>query len=154
MMEQKLKGDQQFLEVNPRTVGKVILLTGTNNVDSIYYGSRNVCVSKNYISNLLIFLKTRFSSSSISIVNILPRAVLGRNHIIIDINTHIKKLCEDQKMVYIDTESEHGLFSTPCGARRANLFRERREGILDNVHLNRYGVVRLARHMKYIAHSI
>ena len=57
-------------------------------------------------------------------------------------------------MVYIDTESEHRLFTTPGGFRRADLFGKHREGILDNVHLNRYGVVRLARHMKYIAHSI
>ena len=54
-------------------------------------------------------------------------------------------------MPYLDmasTELDRSLFSFRNGYRRVNYFHNGE----DNVHLNNLGVIRLAKHLKYVAH--
>ena len=49
----------------------------------------------------------------------------------------------------VSTELDRCLFSFKDGYRKANYFVNKGE---DNVHLNGLGIVRLAKHLKFVAH--
>ena len=51
-MQRRLKEDNTFLEINPNTVRKVIIMVGTNNVEKVYYGA----VSIGFVTKILLFL--------------------------------------------------------------------------------------------------
>ena len=148
-MEQKLKKDVAFNSIDPKSVSKIFLLTGSNNVDDIYFGKRRLREAKEDIHKLLQYMKIRFVNSAVNIINILPRATIGRNHIIRELNLHIRELCKTNNFMFVDTESDHQLFTTVKGDRKREFFAVRGG---DNVHLSKTGVVRLANHLKYLSH--
>ena len=153
LMQKKLESDSKFRAVGHSNVGKIFILTGSNNIDSIYYGSRNLTDAIQDISTLLDYIKNSFPNSSVQVINILPRDVKGRNDIINEINLRIKQLCDiDESMNFIDTETEHHLFSNIVfrqKVRKTDFFNFGD----DNVHLNNHGIIRLGRHLKYLAHK-
>ena len=50
----------------------------------------------------------------------------------------------------VRTEYHRSLFSSKSGHRKGDFFSQNGS---DNVHLNRLGVIRLAKYMKYFAHQ-
>ena len=50
----------------------------------------------------------------------------------------------------ISTEANRNLFSSKNGHRKSNYFLNKGE---DNVHFNKLGIVRIAKHLKYCAHN-
>lgn len=152
LMHKKLRDDDRFISLDPTSVKRVFVLTGTNNIESIYYGSRKLADAKRDISDLLQFLKKHFPLASVNVINILPRTAKAKNDIIGELNSHIKKMCEkDHSMSYVDTETENNLFRDKFGVRRENFFVQS-ERFPDNVHMNTPGIVRLGRHLKHLAH--
>ena len=152
LMHKKLRDDYRFISLDPTSVKRVFVLTGTNNIESIYYGSRKLADAKRDISDLLQFLKKHFPLASVNVINILPRTAKAKNDIIGELNSHIKKMCEkDHSMSYVDTETENNLFRDKFGVRRENFFVQS-EKFPDNVHMNTPGIVRLGRHLKHLAH--
>lgn len=148
----RLKADQRFQSLMRTSITKIFLLTGSNNIDSIYYGSKSLQPAYNDISDLVTYLQQRFPQTEINILNILPRQTKGRNDVIAAINSHIKSLCErsaSQQLKYIDTISNN-IFSYRNGMQKSQFFSPMG---YDNVHLNKSGISRLAKHLKYIAHN-
>lgn len=154
LMQKKLESDSKFRAVDQSNVERIFLFAGSNNIDSIYYGSRKLNDAIQDISTLLSYIKNTFPHSSVHVINILPRVVKGRNDVINEINLHIKKHCDDdERMYYIDTETEHHLFSKlefRQNVRKIDYFNSG----YDNVHLNNHGIIRLGRHLKYLAHKL
>ena len=156
-MHKSLIGDPRFQSICPTTVDKVFLMTGTNNVEKVYFGKNGRHALHNAqhdIDSLLYYIKTHFYSAKLFVVNILPREAKGKNDIIRNINLFIEKLCnQDQHMTFIDTEDGVHLFKDGFGRRRQNFFVAPTRAITDNVHMNMQGVVRLGKHLKFIAHT-
>lgn len=148
-MLDRLCADPEFRMLNKQSVNKVFLLTGSNNVDAMYFGDKGWQYGFDGISKLIEYLKYHFSSANINVINILPRNTKGRNDIINELNLHIKSLCDKFSLNYIDTVSIN-LFSYSHGNRKGEFFSKKGR---DNVHLNKLGIIRLARHLKYIAHG-
>ena len=164
----KLKTDQTFININPRNVGKVFLFCGANNTDKILnipfaqnsnFVESNLFTSseeateihKSEITELISFIHTWAESTPINFINILPRVSSVRNQVINHLNNHIKHLsniCPYLSMV--STELDRNLFAFKSGFRKDDFFSSNG---LDNVHLNSQGIVRLARHLKYVAHK-
>ena len=146
--------ESDFTSINQLNVQRVFILTGTNNVDKIYEGSRKLDDAKRDIAKLLKFLTDHFTVATVSVVNILPRVVKGRKDVIEALNNYIEHICSvNCQLNYIDTETEIKLFTT-AEARRVPAYfalNDRRNDF-DNVHLSRSGVSRLARHLKYLSH--
>ena len=86
----------------------------------------------------------------INVLNILPRVVKGRNDIITDLNKHIESFCRSNDLVnFMNTES---LFCSRYGKRKNQYFVPASRKIADTCHLNRDGVERLGKYLKYWTH--
>jgi hypothetical protein len=64
------------------------------------------------------------------------------------LNNTIKEICRRHGLSFIDTEHDVTLFSVK-GFRKSSYFRCG----FDDVHLNRAGILRLAKHLKFLAHN-
>ena len=150
-MFNNLCADPKYKQLDISTVQKVYVLTGSNNADNIYFGKQSLQQGYHGITSLINHWKDHFAYAKINIINILPRKTKGINHVIKELNAHIRSLClgSPGQLKYVDTESEHHLFSDLNGVRKNIYFSL---GIY-NVHLNRaQGVPRFAKHLKYLAH--
>ena len=164
----RIQGDDQFKSINPCNVKKIFLLCGTNNVDRILEIPRQYqqdvidnqykinCYqlnnATNDISQLTKFLHDWATSAKIEmIIYILPRESYGRNKVINELNKYIYNLGENYSHInYISTEWDRDIFTTREGYRKNKYFSVKGS---DNVHLNELGFVRLANHLKYLAHK-
>ena len=93
-------------------------------------------------------------TSVVNVINILPRITKGKNDIIHELNRQIQNICNearDRRLYYVDTESDHKLFTDNECVRREEFFVQD-DRYTDNVHLNGTGIIRLGRHLKYLAH--
>ena len=154
-MLNRLSNDPKFSSLEKRSISKIFLLTGTNNVDSIYYGDSNISFDSTVadISNLVSFLQSTFAASKIHIINILPRRTKGRMDIVNLLNDQIKLLCEDSSnLYYLDTFSNN-MFVHREGTQRKEFFKQGGRFGSDDCHLNAQGVVRLGKHLKFVAHQ-
>lgn len=154
-MLENIKSDPKFTSIQKDSISKVFILTGSNNIDNIYLKKNNASVNKSVadIKRLLEFLKSSLPSATINIINILPRKSVDRCHIISHLNSNIEVFCKTQARInYIDTYSNY-MFSNSDGSRRNNFFMPGGYYGNDNVHLNAIGVVRLGKHLKFLAHQ-
>ena len=143
----KLKNDHHLRSLS--NASKLFLLTGSNNIDPIYYGTASLQVAKHDILLLIRYLKHHFPHTKIYVLNILPREIKGRNDIVSTINTFIQSVCDQSaQLQYVDTFNNN-LFTTHYGIRKSHFFKPGP----DNVHLNIDGIIRLAKHLKFIAHQ-
>ena len=168
-VKSKLICDPDFLQIDPGKVSKIFLLCGTNSVDrilnipfsmnadlitnnGIYLPSEsNLKSAKSEITQLVTFLHDRCPSASIGFVNILPRESAVRNHVINSLNDHVHNMVSSHLYLkMVSTESNRNLFTFRDGLRKVNYFDTKGE---DNVHLNNNGIIRLAKHLKYISHN-
>ncbi|KAL5264234.1 hypothetical protein ACHWQZ_G005353 [Mnemiopsis leidyi] len=147
VMLNKLKKDLSGTDISPSVI---YVMCGTNNVDSVYYGSQSLSEAVGDITKVIRYLKTVFPSSMVNFVNILPRYKLGRNDVVREINLNVKKFCLEQMINVMETEH---LFNFKNGLRRNEFFAPPSAHISDNCHLNRSGVTKLGRHLKYWAHK-
>ena len=162
----KLQHDPKFNDIDASDIKQVFLLCGTNNVDNILHVQRtnhsNINVDlANYdeytfektvldIQNLVNFLHNRNIKARINILNILPRASINRNRVINQLNQYLMNLCNQfERLTFINTEFKMNLFSSHDGFRKMTYFKQIGS---DNVHLNRLGIVRLGKHLKYLSH--
>ena len=107
--------------------------------------------AKSAITDLTKYLHNWSVSAKINIVNVLPRESVSRNMVINSLNAHIHKLSLDFNYInMVGTEKDRSLFTFGNGLRKNNYFDIRGS---DNVHLNNAGLVRLAKHLKYLAHN-
>ena len=151
--------------VDRSRVTKIIVLCGSNNIDGILHSpkhQRNFMISPSSvdraeydncqedIKNLVVLLHNWAPMANIKFLNILPRESWGRNDLISKINWFISKLAENHPYVdFISTESDRKLFTDGNGYRKSIFFSSKGT---DNIHLNTLGVIRLAKHLKHIAH--
>ena len=75
-MYHRLIEDINFTEIDPEGVSKIYLMTGTNNVDPIYFGRDSLKDSMDSISKLLSYLQELFPKTTINVINILPRKTI------------------------------------------------------------------------------
>ena len=102
------------------------------------------------VTDLINFLHTWSSHSTIYNINILPRTTRVRNEVINHMNNFLSDLSNRLPYVtYIDTVFCRSLFSTYQGFKLNEYFKLGS----DNVHLNQSGVVKLGRHLKFVAHN-
>ena len=162
----KLQHDPDFNDIDASSIKQVFLLCGTNDVDNILHVQRsnhsNINIdSDNYdehkflktihdMHNLVNFLHNRNFKARINILNILPRASISRNRVINNLNQYLMNLCNQlERSTFINTEFRINLFSSHDGFRKMPYFKQIGS---DNVHLNKEGVVRLGKHLKYLSH--
>ena len=145
---------------------QIYILCGTNNVDRILrvpkhrYRDRDIELNidrhelqKSYeeIWKLASFLHSWAKSATVNFINILPRESIARNTVINYLNSYIHYLTTKcDFMNFINTELDRSLFSTSDGFRKHRFFSVNGT---DNVHLTIEGIVRLGKHLKYVAHS-
>ena len=166
-INERFQSDVRKDTLNTNNVKSIVLMCGTNDVDSILNSPRNMRTkllcpdsfsgdaraldfTNNCIEKLVLFLHKWAPGADIKIVNLLPRESFSRNKVITDINECISNL--QRKYTYVkllSTETNRFLFSDKKGFRKSSFFSSYGE---DNVHLNDYGIVKLARHLKYHAH--
>ena len=163
----RMQRDAKMENVDRKKIKQVFLLCGTNDVDNILGVKRldhdniNITVNRysqdklksslNDIEKLILHLHNKFESANLKIINILPRASKIRNGVINDINSFLKNLCYSRSYTtYINTEYNFNLFSDPSGHRKSDFFKSIGS---DNVHLSRWGVTRLGKHLKYLVHN-
>ena len=154
-MLENIKNDSKFTSLQKSTITKVFILTGSNNIDNIYLNRNNISSDKSFadIRRLLEFLKSSLPFAIINVLNILPRKSVDRCNIINNLNTNIELFCKKQgRLNYINTYSNF-MFSNSDGSRRNSFFMPGGYHGSDNVHLNAMGVVRLGRHLKFLAHQ-
>ena len=85
------------------------------------------------------------------LMNMSSRESAVRNQIINSLNNYIKSLSNDMPFIkMVSTELSHNLFTFRNGYWKNNHFSNQGE---DNVHLNSYGITRLAKHLKYVVHN-
>ena len=153
----KFRNDPRMNDLNLSLVKRVMLMTGTNNVDTIVRDSTGEMLNKavNDISNLISFLRDMLPSALINVINVLPRKSYQRNLAINQINTFLYNLSMQNSfnINFVNTEAERNLFSTKQGYRKSYYFMPDSHRLYDNVHLNHTGIIRLAKHLKYIAHN-
>ena len=165
-IKSKLLSDSRFNELDPSKVSNIFIFCGANCVDRVirvpfsaksawvsdqYYYSHNqeLQKAKTELNSLIDFLHNWSSLSSIKFVNILPRESSARNYVINSLNYFVESLSNERPFLRIlSSELERNLFTYRNGHRKSNYFLEGE----DNVHLNRLGTVRLAKHLKYVAH--
>lgn len=161
-----LKRDPVFSKLDKRKVRQFYLLCGANYVDGILGIPRHEQINlvhqcqvsdslldraKSELNELTSFLNTCSTDATINILNILPRESIARNHVINKLNDHIKNLCEHHAFAHmICTEYYRSLFSSADGNRKNWFFSNKGH---DNVHLNRRGIIRMAKHLKYLSHN-
>ena len=149
-MLQRLLCDPSFISINKTSVKRIFLLTGTNYVDSISSGSVHISTAKSEIDHLCCSLWELMPNAKINVINLLPRESDCKNSIVNELNYFIKCMCGAHGLNYVDTEHRIRLFTTYSdGTRENKYFRSR----YDDVHLNKYGISRLAKHLKYLAHN-
>ena len=163
----KLQDDSKFKDLDPSKVKQVFLMCGSNDVDNILGIKRsdhnNININTheinehklqatlNEMEKLVNYLHHTFISANVKVVNILPRTSWLRNSVINKLNGYIKYISSNRSyMRYINTELNICLFSNVNGYRKGDFFKS--VGT-DNVHLNGKGVIRLGRHLKYLAHN-
>ena len=141
--------DPKFNEINKGKVKKVFIMTGTNNVDSVFDGACSFTKVENDIYNLLHRLWVTFGDAQLYVINLLPRQHQAKNKVVININCYIEKLCNTYGLVFVNTDKNNNhCFSDERGIRKDELFSKG----YDNVHLNGVGYSILARYLKYLAH--
>ena len=97
---------------------------------------------------MLIKLWDIFINAKLHVINILPRVDKRKNMTINMLNNTIMEICKRHGLSFIDTEHDVKLFSVN-GFRRSSYFRRG----LDDVHLNKDGILRLGKHLKFLAHN-
>ena len=147
VMLNKLRKDLPLLSTKPSSI---YIMCGTNNVNSIYYGSGSLEESFNQITEVLQYLHSVFPAVDINVVNILPRTTPGKNDVVRELNSLLKNYCQVKKMKFMETKH---LFNTANGKRRNQYFVRPSGKIVDNCHLNEIGVSRLGKFLKYWTHS-
>ena len=155
-MLEKWQNDPRLRNIDPNLIKRVIVLTGTNNVDRIMFDNTHdqLHTAQNDIYSLMTFIHKLSPSATIGFVNILPRHTKERNLIINELNRFLIYLSNEVGHVeFINTGHERYLFSTPDGFRKGEFFMPQSQAIPDNPHLNSQGVTRLGKHLKYIAHQ-
>ena len=147
VMLNKLRKDLPLLSTKPSSI---YIMCGTNNVNSIYYGSASLEGSFNQITEVLQYLQSVFPAVDVNVVNILPRTTPGKNDVVRELNSLLKDYCQVKKMKFMETKH---LFNTANGKRRNQYFVRPSGKIVDNCHLNEIGVSRLGKFLKYWTHS-
>ena len=163
----KLKNDPEFLSIEPKNVQKIYVMCGTNNVDKIlnipfskcsaHVSSSNVQFDQNRYNHttqefaeIYQFLHNWNSNVHINFINLLPRVSLARNQVINTLNNYLHDQCSKSEFAnFINTENTRNLFCRN-GYRNDVYFSMNGS---DNVHLNRAGVIRISKHLKYLAHN-
>ena len=153
---------------NVSKIHKVFVFCGANNIDKALFVPRTsqsnfidtnshsatdhtINSAKVEFTKLFDFISSWAGSASINVLNILPRESFLRNYIINILNEHIHMLCnQKESFKMICTEEDRRLFSFRNGYRKTYFFSNLGS---DNVHLNNSGLVRLAKHLKYSAHT-
>ena len=148
-------------------VNQIILMCGTNNVDHILGSPKHLrerlllkggadmkVMEDTYkdIEDLISYLHEWAPNAQIRLVNVLPRESRIRNKVIFSINKFFADL--ENRHVFIkrmSTEENRHLFADSFGFRKSTYFSTKGD---DNVHLNEKGVIRLANHLKYVAHQL
>ena len=163
----RLQDNSRLRTLNPSKIKQVFLMCGTNDVDNILgikrldHSSININNSSidhnklqrtlNEIDQLIKYLHQTFTSANIKMINILPRMSRLRNEVINEINGNLKSLSSIRPYLsYVNTEFNINLFSDTYGYRKNDFFKSVGS---DNVHLSKQGVIRLGKHLKYIAHN-
>ena len=162
----RLKNDHEFLAIDPDNIKQVFMMCGTNDVDNILHVDKNMHTNinvdfKNFdihrfdnttndVECLVDFIHGWSSKAKINLINVLPRASRHRNNVINNINQYIRNIClRNNYLNFIDTEFKLYLFSNSDGYRKSIYFKPIGT---DNVHLNKSGVVRFGKHLKYLLH--
>ena len=146
-MLKNLRNDIEFKKIYKNRVKQVFLLTGTNYVDAIHDNHIPFNEATHYINELTYFLWSTFKNAKVSVLNILPRGNYQKNAIVEALNVEIGNMCLRHGLYYIDTEASN-LFINQDGMRKAEFFAKG----YDNVHLNKLGIIRLGKLLKYLAH--
>ena len=166
-MHKKFQSDPIASKIDSQSVQRIFLLTGTNNIDDILNSPRGMrdklidpssrCsmekLTKTFdcIESFVKFLKGWAPNAKIILLKLLPRESRARNVVITRINSYLHSLASKyDNLKLLDVEKDRYLFVNDAGYRKSDFFSAQGE---DNVHLNRRGVVRLANHLKYIAHN-
>ena len=150
IMQAKLKQDNSFLAIPPASVSSIYVMCGTNNVNSVYYGSCALGKGIKEVSSLLKYLKVRFPNTQINVLSVLPRGSDGRNDVVDEINCGVKEYCEDNSLRFMDVNQR---FKHENGSRRNQYFIPPSVNIRDNCHLSQQGMKCLGKYLKYWAHS-
>lgn len=156
-MLKRFRDDPRISNINLHAVTRVMLMIGTNNVDSIARDPSGEMIETTAadILTMLTFIKSLVPAATINLVNVLPRKSYQRNIAVNQINNHLFKLSNQGTNVnFINTEIERSLFTTKQGFRKSFYFVPDSDKIYDNVHLNHMGISRLAKHLKYVAHNV
>ena len=155
-MMDRLRRDVKVQDLaNQKSVTKVFLMTGTNNVDNICNNTQSLRDACSSISQTISYVQTLFCTATVNVMNILPRVYENRKKVIGQLNSHIKHLVvkdKSEKINHVDTYTFR-MFTSYDGTRKSDLFRKTHFNDNDNVHLNTPGVIKLGRHLKYLAHS-
>ena len=147
-MLNNLKKDLPKLDIVP---ADIYIMTGTNNVDPIYYGTNSLENAMRDISELLDFLKLSYPSSKIHVINILPRHSLGRNDVVLELNRMVERYCVANKFEFMNCKH---LFKTyQSDSRNNTYFMPPNRYHDDNCHLNKVGVERLGKYLKFWSHE-
>ncbi|KAL5256665.1 hypothetical protein ACHWQZ_G011801, partial [Mnemiopsis leidyi] len=147
IMLERLKKDLPLLE---NKLSAIYVMSGTNNVDSIYYGSRSLEGTHQQLTALLEYLKLMFPNAELNIINVLPRSNIGRNDVVRELNNLTRSYCKANELRFMET---HHLFNTLTGKRKNQYFMKPSSKISDNCHLNVEGVARLGKYLKFWTHS-
>ena len=147
-MMKRLMDDEGFKTIDKKSVKNIFLLTGTNYVDDVSSGVLPTRVAIKGINNICFKLWDMCVNAKLSVINILPRVNRQKNATINILNNSIKEMCRMHGFSFVDTESKVKLFSNN-GYRKSTFFRQG----FDDVHLNKSGISRLGKHLKYIAHN-
>ena len=163
-----MKDDPKFKNLDPTKVKNILVFCGTNDVDNIlsiprhfqsdivkkgtFWSSENLInrVKVDY-TKLVDFLHNWSCNADVNVLNILPRESIARNEVINILNYHIVQSSQSKNYVnFVSTEKDRNLFSSQNGYRKSDFYSDRGT---DNVHLNSYGLIRLAKHLKYYVHN-
>ena len=161
-MMDKLRRDTRIQELARKsTVSKVFLLTGSNNVDNVCFNRQSTRDAYSSLSQTISYVQSLFGSAILNVINILPRVTENRKRVTENrkrviglLNSHIRNLVGKDKsgrLNLVDTY-RYKMFNFSDGTRKADLFRKTHINDKDNVHLNNLGVVKLGKHLKYLAH--
>ncbi len=147
IMLRKLKADIDDLDFIPSLV---YVMCGTNNIESIYYGSKSLQSAADDIKLLIKYIKNKFPSAQVNVINILPRLKKGRNDVVNELNYLIEQFCVHRHITFMSTKH---LFNFKDGKRIEKYFMAPSHNVADNCHLNNYGVARLGKFVKYWTHK-
>ena len=154
-MLSRFQRDSDFVGISEENVTKVFLLMGSNNVDRLKSDNTDMgwANTTGAMREMLSYLFNLLPNATINVINILPRSTYDRNVTICQMNEFLYQECQlSGRLNYVNTESERKLFSTRRGFRNNLYFISSTSSIPDNVHLNSLGLIRLAKHLKYLAH--